>query len=141
MLTIGKVAARAGVSIDAIRFYEKEGLLRPAQKTEARYRLYEEAALRRIRFIKQAQHCGFTLAEIRKLLELEKGDAACCNDVRNVAIAKKLQLEHKIKTMKIMSQALSELIGICDDETKPIEECPILEALETSITKYESGVW
>jgi len=132
MLTIGKLAAQAAISVDAIRYYEKEGLLRPARKTEVGYRLYDPNALRRIHFIKHAQECGFTLAEIRKLLELESRTGACCDEVRGLAIMKKLQLEQKIKTMKMMSNALTELVRICDDGTKPLDECPILIALETT---------
>jgi MerR family Zn(II)-responsive transcriptional regulator of zntA len=92
MFTIGKLAAQGGVSADAIRYYEKQGLLRPARKTEAGYRLYDRNAARRIQFIKHAQDCGFTLAEIRQLLELESRSSACCNDVRGIAITKKLEL-------------------------------------------------
>lgn len=139
MFTIGKLAAQAGLSIDAIRYYEKEELMRPVRKTNAGYRQYDESALRRIRFIKQAQHCGFSLAEIRGLLALKKRDAACCNDVRTIAIDKKLQLAERIKAMKAMSRALSGLIAICDDETKPVDECPILTALETSLDKQRRG--
>ena len=139
MHTIGKLALAADVSSDAIRYYEKEGLLAPAMKTGAGYRLYNEEALRRLRFIKQAQQCGFSLAEIRELLTLKNSDAACCKDVRSVAIEKKLQLEHKIKALQIMSQALTELIAICNDEAKPLDECPILAALESSMAKQKKG--
>lgn len=135
MLTIGKLALRVDVTTDTVRYYEKEGLLAPARKTDAGYRLYDDTAIRRLRFIKQAQHCGFSLAEIRELLALKSSDAACCKDVRSVAIEKKLYLEHKIKALQVMSQALSELITICNDETKPLEECPILAALESSMEK------
>lgn len=135
MLTIGKVALSAHVTTDTIRYYEKEGLLAPIQKTEAGYRLYSSDTLGRIRFIKQAQQCGFSLTEIRELLDLKNSDAACCKDVKRVAIQKKLQLEHKIHALKIMSHALSELIAICDDELKPLDECPILTALESSLQK------
>lgn len=135
MLTIGKLALCAEVTADTLRYYEKEGLLAPARKTDAGYRLYDDEAIRRLRFVRQAQQCGFSLAEIRELLALKNSNAACCKDVRSVAIEKKLQLEHKIKALKAMSQALNELITICDDETRPLDECPILTALESSLTK------
>ncbi len=134
-LTIGKLAKLAEVSTDTLRFYEDENLLRPARKTEAGYRLYGQDAVRRLDFIKHAQHCGMTLSEIRQLLELRADDSSCCNDVRSLAIRKKLQLEHKIKTMQAMSQALSELIEICTAEDQPLDDCPILAALESSIAK------
>ena len=137
--TIGKLALATDVTSDAIRYYEKEGLLTPTTKTRAGYRLYNEDAMRRLRFIKQAQHCGFSLSEIRELLTLKNSDAACCKDVRSVAIEKKLQLAHKIKALQIMSQALTELITICNDEAKPLDECPILAALETSMAKQKKG--
>ena len=137
--TIGKLALVTDVTSDAIRYYEKEGLLAPTTKTGAGYRLYNEDAVRRLRFIKQAQHCGFSLSEIRELLTLKNSDAACCKDVRSVAIDKKLQLAHKIKALQIMSQALTELISICNDEARPLDECPILAALETSMAKQKKG--
>ncbi len=139
MLTIGKLAHHVDVTTDTIRYYEKEGLIAPISKTDAGYRLYDEAAIRRMRFIKQAQHCGFSLTEIRELLALKNSDAACCNDVKSVAVRKKLQLEHKIRALLVMSQALSELITICDDKARPLEECPILAALESSMEKQLKG--
>jgi len=133
MLTIGKVAKLAEVSIDTIRYYERGGLLSPAQKSGAGYRLYNDEAVRRLNFIKHAQHCGLSLAEIRQLLALKRQDDSCCEDVRSLVLQKKLQLEHKIKALKAMSQALSELIDICVDDAKPLDACPILAALEASL--------
>jgi len=135
MHTIGKLAQHAEVTTDTVRYYEKEGLLTPVSKTDAGYRLYDGDSIRRLRFIRQAQQCGFSLTEIRELLALKSSDAACCRDVRGVAIEKKLQLEHKIRALQLMSRALTELVTICDDESKPLDECPILAALESSMAK------
>jgi DNA-binding transcriptional MerR regulator len=129
-LTIGKIATLAKVSTDTLRYYERERLIEPAAKSEGGYRLYERDALRRIRFIKQAQQCGFTLTEIRALLTLRSSDAACCRDVRRLALEKKLQLEAKIKTMKVMSKALHHLIAACSTDSRSLDDCPILAALE-----------
>lgn len=138
MLTIGKVAASMQISTDSIRFYEREGLLSPAKKSEGGYRLYTEEAVRRLNFIKHAQQCGFSLSEIRELLEIKGYDKACCNDVYRVAIEKKLRLESKIKAFKAMSQALSKLIEICSHDAKPLDACPILSALESSMAKQHA---
>ncbi len=135
MLTIGKVAERAQVSADSIRFYEREGLIRPAKKSESGYRLYTEEAIRRVEFIKQAQECGFSLADIRELLELRSTDKACCDDIYRVSVEKKLQLEHKIKALNAMSQALTRLIDMCSHDRKSLDECPILGALEAGVAK------
>ncbi|MBN8765298.1 MAG: heavy metal-responsive transcriptional regulator [Thiobacillus sp.] len=139
MYTIGRIAAQVGISADTLRYYEKEGLLQPAKKSDAGYRLYDADAVRRLHFIKHAQHCGFSLAEIRELLTLKNSDAACCRDVRNVAIQKKLQLEHKLRALHAMSQALTELIAVCNDETRSLDDCPILAALETSLGRQQEA--
>jgi len=129
-LTIGKIASLAKVSADTLRYYEREQLIAPAAKSAGGYRFYERDALRRIRFIKQAQQCGFNLAEIRSLLALRGSNAACCRDVRRVALEKKLQLEGKIKAMKVMSSALTQLIKECSADNRPLDDCPLLAALE-----------
>ena len=129
-LTIGKIASLAKVSADTLRYYERERLIEPPAKSSGGYRLYERDALRRIRFIKQAQQCGFTLSEIRALLTLRGTNAGCCRDVRRVAVEKKLRLEAKIRAMKVMSKALTNLINECTADNRPLDDCPILAALE-----------
>lgn len=130
MLTIGKLAALADVRTDTLRYYERQHLLTPASKSDSGYRLYDSDSVQRIRFIKQAQHCGFTLAEIAQLLALRHQASACCGDVRKLAVERKLQLEARIRTMKTMSRALDRLIADCAVATHPVDDCPILSALE-----------
>ena len=135
MFTIGKLASLKSVSNEPLRYYEQEGLVEPAGKSPAGYRLYDKDSARRIRFIKHAQNCGFTLAEIRDLLVLRGRDKACCGDVRTRAVEKKLQIEHKIRAMKAMSKALDQLIADCANETHPVNECTIIAALERANVK------
>jgi MerR family Zn(II)-responsive transcriptional regulator of zntA len=133
MYTIGKVAALADVSADTLRYYEKEGLIAPASRTAAGYRLYNDEGLRRIRFIKHAQHCGFTLSDIQELLTLKHTESACCEDVRSLAIEKKLRIEHKLKALRVMSRALDDLIQSCEGGEQATDDCPILATLENSL--------
>ena len=132
MLTIGKLADATGVTPDTLRYYEKEGLVLASSHTEAGYRLYGSEAIRRVRFVKHAQSCGFTLSEIANLITLQTSDAACCGDVRSQAIEKKLQLEGRIRMLRKMSLALNKLIEDCSPgaAADPAAECPILAALE-----------
>jgi len=130
MFTIGKLASLTSVSNDTLRYYEHEGLVEPAGKSPAGYRLYDKDSARRVRFIKHAQNCGFTLAEIRDLLVLRGCNKACCGDVRTRAVEKKLQIESKFRAMKAMSKALDQLIADCANETQPVNECTIIAALE-----------
>ena len=96
-LTVGKLAALADVSANAVRFYEREGLMQVPAKTESGYRLYGPQGVQRLRFIRQAQHCGFTLSEIQALLQLRDEASSCCNDVRNKVVEKKLELEARAR--------------------------------------------
>src|SRR5258708_23417681 len=121
MLTIGKLAESAGVSSDTLRYYEREGLIEPAGKSPAGYRLYDKESARRLRFIRQAQQCGFTLAEIRGLLVLRGRDAARCGGVRKRAIDNKRQLGVKIRCIPTMCTVLYRLIAYSVDEPRPVE--------------------
>jgi MerR family Zn(II)-responsive transcriptional regulator of zntA len=102
-------------------------------KRQSGYRVYDKDAVRRIRFIKQAQQCGFTLSEIRQLLTLRVQASACCGDVRKLAVEKKQQLEGKIRTMRAMSKALDRLISECAGDAHPIDDCSILSALDRGV--------
>jgi DNA-binding transcriptional MerR regulator len=128
-LTIGRLAEMADVSANAVRFYEREGLMQVPAKTDSGYRLYDLQAAERLRFIKQAQHCGFTLSEIHELLRLRDEASSCCNDVRGKVIEKKLELEARIKSMQAMSLSLDQLIADCSNDDRPAEGCSILAAL------------
>lgn len=133
MYTIGRAARLSEVSPDTLRYYEKEGLVMPVSKSPAGYRQYHDTDLQRIRFIKRAQHCGFTLSEIKELLALKVAERACCEDVRILAIEKKLQIERKLKALQALSRALDDLIRSCKGGERKADECPILGTLERSL--------
>ncbi len=139
MITIGKLARAGRVTPEALRYYEREGLISPKTTTESGYRLYSPEAVRRLRFIRHAKECGFTLGEIRELLDLRTTDTASCRDVKERALAKKGQLDTRIRTLEAMSAALDRLIARCGDETLPIDVCPILSALEAVEQTAEGG--
>jgi DNA-binding transcriptional MerR regulator len=110
MYTIGKLAQLAGVTADTVRFYERQGLVAPATKNESGYRLYTDGALRRIAFIKHAQCCGFSLAEIDVVLRARERGAASSPDVYRLALRKKEEIEDTIVKLRAMLPALAELI-------------------------------
>jgi DNA-binding transcriptional MerR regulator len=111
MLTIGKLAALAEITADTLRYYEREKLIRPAKKSKGGYRLYDADSAPRIRFIKQVQCCGFTLAEIRQLLALRYHETAHDDDERRWMVEKKLQLKDKLRTIRYISKVLDDLIA------------------------------
>ena len=130
MLTIGKLAVLAGTTTNTLRYYEREGLIAPASKDSNGYRLYDQRAVRRMSFIRQAQQCGFTLAEIGELLTLQQQPSACRADVRQLAVEKKRILAVRIEAATAMSAELDRLICSCAGDEQPVAACPILNALD-----------
>lgn len=98
-------------------------------KSSSGYRLYGLDAVERLRFIKQAQLCGFTLVEIQDLLRVRDEETSCCDDVRSKVIEKKLQMESRIKEMRTMSQELDRLLANCVDVGASVQACSILATL------------
>ena len=131
MFTIGKLAALAGTTPNALRYYERERLIPTAAKGENGYRRYPHDTVKAVRFIRQAQQCGFTLAEIRRLQAIPTLASACCSDVRRLAVDKKQALEVKMSVMQAMIVDLDMLIRDCDDDGRGLADCPILSALNS----------
>ena len=127
-LTVGRTARLAEVGIPTMRFYERAGLLPKPTRTAANYRLYPEEAVTRIRFIRRAQQLGFTLKEIKDLLELRVSRRTSCAQVRSHARSKMADIERRIRSLRQMSRALSRLAH--QGETQGGVDCPLLNYLE-----------
>jgi len=131
LLRIGEVAQLAGVGIETIRFYEREGLIAEPSRRESGYRQYRPDAVARLRFIRRAKELGFSLQEIKELLSLRIDPATTCDNVQERAEAKVRDIEEKIHTLQRMKKTLAALVTACPGQG-PIRECPILEALDDS---------
>lgn len=127
-LTIGKLAKKANVSIDSIRFYERRGLIAEPTRTESNYRIYTLETADRLRFIKKAQTLGFSLGEIQELLDLSHDTTASKADVKEKTEEKINAIRGKIQDLSRMLNALEQLDESCDGDG-PATECPILKAL------------
>ena len=127
-LTIGRIAHSAGVAIDTIRFYEREGLLPAPRRRPSGYREYDQAAVSRLRFIRKAKDLGFTLDEIRELLALSADRHGGVEGVRERAAARLLAIDERIAELQRVRDGLSELVDACPGHGAP-EDCPILKAL------------
>lgn len=124
-LTIGRLAKAAGVGVETVRYYQSRGLLRvPA--ANGGFRIYPAATVHRIAFIKRAQVLGFTLDEVRSLLDLEDGRNR--RAIQSVAQARLEQIEDKLADLHRMRGALSDLLHRCR-QTGPAQVCPIIETL------------
>lgn len=130
LLSIGQIAKSTGVTVDAIRFYERKKLINEPSRSESGYRRYSFDAIRKIIFIKRAQECGFTLNEIKELLNLRESDDACCADIKMRVQEKISSIRMKINELEKFQEVLEELNNICSGKG-PINDCPILDALNT----------
>lgn len=127
-LTIGRVATAAGVGVETVRFYQRQGLLERPPSRKTGYRQYPQEAVLRIRFIRRAKTLGFSLAQIRELLDLRVDPTTTCSDIKKRAEAKIEQVQARIEDLQKIKQALAHLTAACQQGT-PISQCPILEAL------------
>jgi len=130
-LTIGQVAKQAGVGVETIRFYEREGLIDDPRRHASGYREYAPDVVHRIRFIRHAKELGFTLREIRELLELRVEPDRKCGDVLELAQVKIADIDERIRKLKKMRRALAGLTRDCQ-RGRPTDECPILKAMDAS---------
>lgn len=127
--TIGWLARESGVSVETVRFYEREGLLPRAPRAESsNYRIFDEAAVGRMRFIRRAQELGFTLHETRELLGLESAAEVPCDEVRAQAEGKLRDIRAKIEDLQKIESVLSQLVRACRS-TGEVGPCPIIGAL------------
>ena len=129
LLTIGKLAQQGRVNIQTIRYYERRGLIPKPNRSSSGYRLYDEAAVRRLGFVRKAQLLGFSLDEIDELLSLRMRPGITCGDIRKRARQKIATVEEKIAELTRIRGALAKLATACRGKG-PTSECPILEALD-----------
>ena len=126
-LTIGALAAAAGVGVEAVRYYQRRGLLE-TPKAAAGYRRYGEPHLERLRFIKRAQAVGFTLDEVAELLSLN--DSRDHRIARALASEKILDIEGRIAQLGRMADALRHLVRECEHGGQGMP-CPIINMMDT----------
>ena len=125
-LSIGQLAQHAGVAIDTVRYYERNGLLSPAGRLASGYRRYGATELKRLRIIRRAKALGFSLDDIRALLTLsDERDVA---KVKRAAQRKLGDVEQRIAELERIRTGLNTLIAACPGHGRA-ETCPILNAL------------
>lgn len=137
-LRIGEVAARSGVSIDTVRYYERRKLLPRATRTGGGFRLFTPETVARVQFIKQAQSLGFSLDEIGELLTT--GGVQECKQVRDILRAKLTELNERMRIMREFRRTLSHHWVACEKELKERggkAQCPVLVNIYGAQAKKE----
>lgn len=129
LMTIGQVARASGTGVETLRYYERERLLPAPTRRPSGYRVYHPKTVARLRFIRRAKDLGFSLQEIRQLLNLQDeapGDRA---EVKTIADRKIAELEMRIRDLQQMRTTLARFSKACSG-MGPVRGCPIIEALQ-----------
>lgn len=129
---IGELASQTGVSVDTIRFYEDKGLITPASRSDAGYRLFSQQDKEKLLFIQRTKQVGFTLNEISELMELKlHPDAHTCEEVKQVTEQKIEQVTAKINELERIRSSLAQLSVACDGGSHSAQHCSILQLLNS----------
>lgn len=126
-LLIGKLSKRTGCKIETIRYYERIGVMPEPERTGGGHRVYTEEHLKRLRFIRRARELGFTLDEVRALLNLADERTNTCAEVEAIARDHLDKVRRNIADLKVFEDVLQEMVSLCAEGTVP--ECPVIEAL------------
>ena len=127
-MKIGELARKAGLNAQTIRYYEREGILpEPRRRYDSGYREYEEDALQRLLFIKQAKNAGFKLSDVKQLFELELLPEEACIDVSKLLSDRIEELDAKVRELKTFSKSLKQLKQACDESENG--HCAVLDNL------------
>ncbi len=142
-MTIGKVAERTGVSAQAIRYYEREGLLPAPDRTHTGYRLYGSDVVGRLSFIRQARALGLSLAEVKEIFSLSEGRNAPCCRVRELLTEKLDGLDQRIAELtRFRSELrgfLRKLADTPDQSDASLQVCQLIEIAPPSLSAPEAG--
>ena len=130
MFTIGKLAARSGVKVQTIRYYEQIGLMPEAERSGGNQRLYRAAHADRLGFIRHARELGFPLEAIRTLLDLSDRPDAPCDEADAIARARLADVDNRISRLTALRAELERMISSCSRGTA--ENCRVIEVLAAS---------
>ena len=128
-LTIGRLAAAAGVNLETVRYYERIKLMPPPARTASGHRAYEAAHIKRLTFIRRARELGFSIEEVRALLALAEPTRASCVEVREIARAHLQDVRTKLADLAKLERILAETVARCSGDPVPL--CPVLDMLGT----------
>lgn len=128
-LTVGLLAQAVGINVEAIRFYQRKGLMPLPERAYGSIRRYTDADLDRVRFIKASQRLGFSLAEVGELLKLD--DGMHCEEARDIAERKLLDVREKLADLRRIEAALDKLVARCGSTHNAVK-CPLIASLHES---------
>ena len=124
-LTIGKLATRAGVNLETVRYYERIGIMPAPDRTTGGHRDYTGAHVQKLTFIRRARELGFSIEDIRALIELAEPSPRSCGEVRVIAENHLAVVDAKISDLVRLQSVLREAVNRCAQGSTPL--CPVIE--------------
>ncbi|MEO5860452.1 MAG: heavy metal-responsive transcriptional regulator [Pyrinomonadaceae bacterium] len=138
---IGEVSKRSGVGIETLRFYEKSGLVDRPSRTASGYRVYDASILERLSFIKKAQLLGFTLDDIRELIDHKRMGENPCREVRSKVKSRLEELDDRIRQMKLYRDELAASLNKWERVGEsPGHVCGLIESSQIEHPAAQSGL-
>lgn len=140
VLYIGRVAEQTGLTVHAIRFYERQGLLKPPVRTDGRFRIFGGQEVHDLKFIRPAQELGFSLTDIRELLVLRRTRPQACAHVRDLMTNALRRVNEKVADLTRLQRELRSALRRCNrdltrSEARAEKICPVLDELDLASTK------
>ncbi|WP_432455845.1 MULTISPECIES: Zn(2+)-responsive transcriptional regulator [unclassified Agarivorans] len=134
MYRIGELAKLSGLSVEALRFYERKGLLKTPAREANQYRIYSETDVARLRFVQRAKQSGLSIKDIAELLNLrERAEQVSCHDVSVLIEQKLVKVQQQLAQLQAFEATLRQLHETCCGGSESAAQCSILKALEDVI--------
>lgn len=128
--TISQLAQSVGVPTTTLRYYERIGLLEPEDRSQGNYRLYSDESLRRLKFIRAAQAIGFTLEDVKTLLDCGDETKPTCEAVQTLIEERLAEIEHRLKDLRHVQRVLKTALAKCQESERD-GQCYVIETLRS----------
>jgi len=130
---VGDLARAGQCKVETVRYYEKIGLMPTPLRTEGGHRVYHQPELKRLIFIRRSRDLGFSVAQVRDLLQFVDEPNHTCGEVKALTLAQSEEVQRKIDDLQRLHKALLEMADKCKGESYSLEQCPIIDALYDEI--------
>lgn len=129
--SIGQLAKKTACKVETVHYYEKVGLMPEPPRTEGGHRIYSLAHVKRLNFIRRSRDLGFRIEQVKELLKFIDEPNHYCGEVKAMAMQQARVVQEKIDDLQRLKSALNEMVTHCTSGDKPVDDCPIVDALFT----------
>ena len=129
--SIGQLAKKTACKVETVHYYEKVGLMPEPPRTEGGHRIYSLPHVKRLNFIRRSRDLGFRIEQVKELLKFIDEPNHYCGEVKAMAMQQARVVQEKIDDLQRLKSALNEMVTHCTSGDKPVDDCPIVDALFT----------